>query len=40
VEKGDTLLLPAVITDVILEPEPEAIILEIFIDNRNKTEQN
>lgn len=38
VTKGETVLLPAVITDVILIPQPEARILEIYIDNV-KTEQ-
>ncbi|MGB4292441.1 MAG: type I phosphomannose isomerase catalytic subunit [Bacteroidales bacterium] len=29
--KGETLLVPAVITDVILEAQPEAVVLEVFI---------
>lgn len=29
--KGETVLIPAIITDVILEPKPEAKILEVFI---------
>jgi mannose-6-phosphate isomerase len=33
VKKGETVLLPAMITDVVLEPRPEARILEIFINN-------
>lgn len=33
VSKGETLLLPAAIRDVILQPEPEATLLEIFIEN-------
>jgi mannose-6-phosphate isomerase len=33
--KGETVLLPAMITDVALEPKPEARILEIFINNGN-----
>jgi mannose-6-phosphate isomerase len=32
VKKGETVLLPAMITDVALEPKPEARILEIFIN--------
>jgi mannose-6-phosphate isomerase len=31
--KGETVLLPAMITDVVLEPRPEAKILEVFINN-------
>ena len=31
--KGETVLLPAMITDVMLEPRPEAKILEVFINN-------
>jgi len=31
--KGETVLLPAMIRDVILEPDPDATLLEIFIDN-------
>jgi len=30
--KGETVLLPAMITDVVLEPRPEARILEVFIN--------
>jgi mannose-6-phosphate isomerase len=33
VKKGETVLLPSMITDVVLEPRPEARILEIFINN-------
>jgi mannose-6-phosphate isomerase len=33
VSKGETVLLPAMITDVVLEPRPEARILEVFINN-------
>ncbi len=33
VTKGETVLLPAVLTDVTLIPQPEAGILEIYIDN-------
>jgi mannose-6-phosphate isomerase len=33
VTKGETVLLPAIISDVVLEPRPEAGILEIFINN-------
>jgi mannose-6-phosphate isomerase len=33
VTRGETVLLPAMITDVVLEPRPEARILEIFINN-------
>jgi len=32
VRKGETVLLPAIITDVVLEPRPEAKVLEIFIN--------
>jgi mannose-6-phosphate isomerase len=32
VKKGETVLLPAMITDVVLEPKPEARVLEIFIN--------
>jgi mannose-6-phosphate isomerase len=35
INKGETILLPAMITDVVLEPRPEAKILEIFINNGN-----
>jgi mannose-6-phosphate isomerase len=31
--KGETVLIPAMITDVVLEPRPEAKILEVFINN-------
>jgi len=33
VTKGETVLIPALITDVTLIPQPEARILEIYIDN-------
>ena len=33
--KGETVLLPAMITDVVLEPRPEASVLEVFIKNGN-----
>jgi mannose-6-phosphate isomerase len=32
VSKGETILLPAMITDIILEPRPEASVLEVFIN--------
>jgi mannose-6-phosphate isomerase len=32
VTKGETVLLPAMITDVVLEPRPEAKVLEVFIN--------
>jgi mannose-6-phosphate isomerase len=32
--KGETVLLPAMICDVVLVPEPEATVLEIYIDNK------
>ena len=32
VSKGETVLLPAMIRDVVLEPEPDATVLEIYID--------
>jgi mannose-6-phosphate isomerase len=33
--KGETVLIPAMIGDVVLVPEPEATILEIYINNRS-----
>ena len=35
VTKGETVLLPAIIKDVVLEPRPEAKILEVFINSPN-----
>jgi mannose-6-phosphate isomerase len=35
VTKGETVLIPAMITDVALEPKPEAKILEVFINTGN-----
>jgi mannose-6-phosphate isomerase len=35
VTKGETVLLPAMITDVVLEPRPMATVLEVFINNGN-----
>jgi mannose-6-phosphate isomerase len=35
VKKGETVLLPAIIKDVVLEPRPEAKILEVFINSPN-----
>jgi mannose-6-phosphate isomerase len=35
VTKGETVLLPAMITDVVLEPRPEARLLEVFIKSPN-----
>ena len=35
VKRGETVLLPAMITDVVLEPKPSAKILEVFINNSN-----
>jgi mannose-6-phosphate isomerase len=35
VTSGETVLLPAMITDVVLEPKPEAKILEVFINTGN-----
>jgi mannose-6-phosphate isomerase len=32
VRKGETVLIPAMLTDIVLEPKPEATILEIFIN--------
>lgn len=32
--KGETVLVPAVISDIALVPEPEASLLEIYIDNK------
>jgi len=34
VTKGETVLLPALIDDVALIPEPEATLLEIYINNK------
>jgi mannose-6-phosphate isomerase len=34
VSKGETVLLPAMISDVVLVPEPEATVLEIYINNK------
>jgi len=33
--RGETILLPALIKEVILEPSPEATILEVFIDEKS-----
>jgi mannose-6-phosphate isomerase len=33
ISKGETVLLPAMLSDVVLVPEPEATILEIYINN-------
>jgi mannose-6-phosphate isomerase len=33
VKKGETVLLPAMITDVALEPRPEAQVLEVFVNS-------
>jgi mannose-6-phosphate isomerase len=35
VSKGETVLLPALIRDVVLVPEPDATVLEIYIDNKS-----
>lgn len=35
ISKGETVLIPAVITNLILEPEAKAQILEIYINNQN-----
>lgn len=37
VTKGETVLLPAMITNVVLEPRPEARLLEVFIYDSNLT---
>ncbi|MGB8489633.1 MAG: type I phosphomannose isomerase catalytic subunit [Bacteroidales bacterium] len=34
VSKGETILLPAMIKDVVLDPEPDATIVEIYIDTK------
>jgi mannose-6-phosphate isomerase len=34
ISKGETILLPAMISDVVLVPDPEATILEIYINNK------
>jgi mannose-6-phosphate isomerase len=39
VKKGETVLLPAMITDVVLEPRPEAKLLEVFINSFSKKTQ-
>jgi mannose-6-phosphate isomerase len=36
VRKGETVLLPAMITDVVLEPRPESKLLEVFINPLTK----
>jgi mannose-6-phosphate isomerase len=36
VRKGETVLLPAMITDVVLEPRPESKLLEVFINPYTK----
>jgi mannose-6-phosphate isomerase len=33
ISKGETVLLPAMLSDVVLVPEPEATMLEIYINN-------
>jgi len=33
VKKGETVLIPAMLTDIVLEPKPEARVLEIFINS-------
>jgi len=33
--KGDTFLIPAVLTEIVLEPKPEAKILEVFINSKS-----
>jgi mannose-6-phosphate isomerase len=38
VVRGETVLLPAMINDVVLVPEPEATILEIYIKTENSSE--
>ena len=35
VSKGETVLLPAMIKEVILEPSGEARVLEVFINSEN-----
>jgi mannose-6-phosphate isomerase class I len=34
ISKGETVLMPAMISYVVLIPEPEATLLEIYIDNK------
>ena len=34
VSKGETILLPAMIKDIVLDPEPDATILEIYIETK------
>ena len=36
VKKGETVLLPAMIKEVVLEPEKESQLLEIYIDSESK----
>ena len=38
--KGETILLPAMIKDVILEPSPEAKILEVFINGTKRNQKS
>ena len=33
--KGETVLIPAVLTELVLEPKPEAKILEVFINSKS-----
>jgi mannose-6-phosphate isomerase len=40
VTKGETVLLPAMITDVVLEPRPFSKVLEVFINNGNLQNKN
>jgi len=40
VTKGETVLLPAMITDVVLEPRPLSKVLEVFINNGNFQNKN
>jgi mannose-6-phosphate isomerase len=35
ISKGETILLPSMITDVVLVPDPDATILEIYINNKD-----
>jgi mannose-6-phosphate isomerase len=40
VTKGETVLLPAMIKDVVLEPRPEARVLEVFVNTTNFQNKN
>ena len=35
VVKGETVLIPAIITELVLEPKPEAKVLEVFANTKS-----